>query len=721
MSEMNVDLNGRPLALRTIDWEALMAPKTVAVVGATDTEGTQQRAQWIQVHERLSARGATVVPVHPTKPDILGTPAYKSITAVPFHVDLAIILVRQPLPILEECLQCGVGAAVVFAAGFGEVGTEEGAIAQRRLEELSAGPMRVLGPNTNLNIFQPWRQDIAGKKLAVVTQSGYQGRPIVQAESLGIPIQSWATIGNEADLEFADFVGYYAGLSDTGAIAGYVEGFQDGRTLMLAAQKAAEHGVPIIVIKVGRSDAGREMAKAHTGHLTGSDAVHDAVFAQSGIVRVDDIDEIIEISGMFCHVDLLPAGRPGGVAIYAMSGGTASHMVDLCAHAGLSVPRLQESTIEALGDYIPWFLFKDNPVDSGGAIAALPAGRAVLDLMYDDANIDILLAPITGVFAGMSDALAKDLIELHQKGSKPVIAVWSSPIRDDPAYRALCDAGVPLFHSFGAAVRGIKALVDFSAFVARDENPFADVPLSPSGGGEVAGALLAGGRTLDEVESKQVLAAFGIPTVGERVVATKAEATMAAAELGFPVVMKVVSADIAHKSDLGLVALGIDTPSEVEQTFERLVASARDQCPEALVRGVVIQPMVTGAVAEAIIGLSQQAPFGPTILFGLGGVFTEVFEDVAFRVPPFTRRSARAMVEEIKGAKLLHGTRGRPAGDLEALVDVIMRFQSLALEVGDQIAELDVNPLIVLPDGQGVVAVDALVVGRPEEGLRGQR
>jgi acyl-CoA synthetase (NDP forming) len=703
MSEMKVDLNGRPMALRPIDWEALMAPKTVAVVGATDTEGTQQRAQWVQVHERLSARGATVVPVHPTKPDILGTKAYASITEVPFHVDLAIVLVREPLPVLEECLRCGVGASVVFAAGFGEVGTEEGAVAQRRLEELSAGSMRVLGPNTNLNIFQPWRQDIAGKKLAVVTQSGYQGRPIVQAESLGIPIQSWATIGNEADLEFADFVGYYAGLPDTGAIAGYVEGFRDGRTLILAAQQAAEHGVPIIVIKVGRSDAGREMAKAHTGHLTGSDAVHDAVFAQSGIVRVDDIDEIIEISGMFCHVDLLPAGRPGGVAIYAMSGGTASHMVDLCADAGLSVPRLEDVTIEALGEYIPWFLFKDNPVDSGGAIA----------------NTDILLAPITGVFAGMSDALAKDLIELHGKGTKPVIAVWSSPIRDDPAYLALCDAGVPLFHSFGAAVRGIKALVDFSTFVARAEDPFVEVPVAPSAGTEAAAALVAGGRTLDEVESKQVLAAFGIPTVEERVVTDRADAASAASELGFPVVMKVVSADIAHKSDLGLVRVGIATPGDAEETFDQLMSSAGDQCPEAALRGVVIQPMVTGAVAEAIIGLSQQPPFGPTILFGLGGVFTEVFEDVAFRVPPFTRRSARAMVEEIKGAKLLHGTRGRPAGDIEALVDVIMRFQSLALEVGDQIAELDVNPLIVLPEGRGVVAVDALVVGQRSPGAPG--
>jgi len=453
------------------------------------------------------------------------------------------------------------------------------------------------------------------------------------------------------------------------------------------------------------------MAQAHTGHLTGSDAVHDAVFAQFGVVRVDDLDEIIEISGMFCHAELLAPGSAGGVAIYAMSGGTASHMVDLCAAAGLSVPRLEERTIDALGEYIPWFLRKDNPVDSGGAIAALPAGRAVLELMFEDANTDVLLAPITGVFPGMSDALAKDLIDLHRLGTKPVIAVWSSPLRDEPAYRALCEAGVPLFHSFGAAVRGIKALVSFSAFVGSLSDPFLEIPAERSEAARESEKLLAAG-SLDEVESKRVLAAFGIPTVTEIVATTSLEAVAAAGEIGLPVVMKVLSADIAHKSDLGLVEVGVDSLEKVEETFAYLVGSARQQCPEAEVRGVVVQPVVAGAVAEAIIGLSQQVPFGPTILFGLGGIFTEVFEDVAFRVPPFTRESARAMVEEIKGAALLHGVRGRPAGDIEALVDVLMRFQRLAFEVGDQIEELDINPLLVLPAGQGVVAVDALVRAR---------
>ncbi len=719
-SDPPLDISGRPLQLRTIDWRSLFDPQTVAVVGASETEGTQQRAQWIQVRDRLGGRGATVVPVHPTKAAILGTPAYRSVLDVPFPIDLAIILVREPLPVLEECVEKGVGTAVIFAAGFSEVGTADGRAAEERLKELASGRVRVMGPNTNLNVFEPWEEALPGRKLAIVTQSGHQGRPISQGQALGIPIQSWATIGNEADLEFADFAGRYAELPDTGAIAGYVEGFRNGRTFMLAADRAVRAGVPIVLIKVGRTDEGRRMAQAHTGHLTGSDAVHDAVFGQFGVVRVDDLDEIIEISGMFCHTRLLPAGSRGGVCIYALSGGTASHMVDLCSSAGLSVPRLEDRTIEGLRQYIPWFLRCDNPVDSGGTITALPAGRAVLDLLVDDANTDLLLVPITGVFPGMSDALARDLVELHQQGRKRVIAIWSSPRRDDPAYDALCRAGVPLFHSFCAAVRGLRALVDFSALAGSYESPFDTIPKRLSRAAGPARKLLAGRGVLDEVETKALLRHYGIPTVPEQVATSAREAVAAAGGYDGAVVMKVLSADIAHKSDLGLVAMGVEGAAAVRAAYRRIVDQAALRAPGARVEGVVVQPLVQDAVVEAIVGLSHQPPFGPTLLFGLGGIFVEVFEDVALRVPPFSRESARAMVEQTRGARLLHGARGRPVADVPALVDAIMRLQRLALEVGDDIDELDVNPLMVLPRGRGVVAVDALAVarsGRP--GARG--
>ena len=697
-------MSGRPLELRSISWEKLFDPKTVAVVGASETEGTQQRHQWIQVRDRLGTRGATVVPVHPTKPEILGTPAYRSVAEIPFDLDLAIVLVRDPIPVLEECVAKGVGVAVVFAAGFSEVGTAEGRAAEKRLQELAAGPVRVLGPNTNLNVFEPWTAGLPGRKMAIITQSGHQGRPISQGEALGIPVQSWATIGNEADLEFADFAAHYASLPDTGVIAAYIEGFRDGRTLMLAADAAARARVPIVCIKVGRSDEGRKMAQAHTGHLTGSDAVHEAVFHQTGIVRVDDLDEVIEISGMFCHTELVE-GK--GVAIYALSGGTASHMVDLCSSAALPVPRLEDRTIDGLRQHIPWFLRCDNPVDSGGTITATPAGRAVLELLVDDGNTDILLVPITGVFPGMSDALAKDLIDLHAQGRKTIIAIWSSPRRDDPAYAALCQAGIPLFHSFCGAVRGIKALIDYSSFVREYHSPFDTVPARASRAAAPARKLLAGGGVRNEVEAKQLLKLYGIPTVEEIVATSAKEAAAAATAVGFPAVMKILSSGISHKSDRGLVVTGVGSAAQARTVFRDLLERAAGE----RVDGVVVQPMIEDVVAEAILGMSHQPPFGPTILFGLGGVFGEVVEDVSFGVPPFDKRWAHRMVAGTRAARLLAGARGRPAGDNAAIVDAIMRLQRLALELGDEIEELDINPLMVLPRGKGVVAVDALVVG----------
>jgi acyl-CoA synthetase (NDP forming) len=705
---MRRDVSGRALELRPVDWSRLFAPKRVAVIGATDTEGTQQRAQFTQTRERLGARGADVVPVHPTKPDVLGAKAYRSVLDIPGEVDIAVVLVRDALPAVEECVAKGVAFAVVFSAGFGEVGTAEGDVAEARLAELASGPMRVIGPNTNLNIFEPWPGGFPGKKLVIVTQSGYQGRPITQGQVLGIGIESWATIGNEADLEWADFVGHYVESDDVGAIATYVEGFRDGRAFMLAADKAAQRRVPIVAIKVGRTDAGRVMAQAHTGHLTGPDAVHQAVFDQFGVIRVDDLDEVIEISGMFCHTR--PIEGRGGVGVYAMSGGTASHVADLCSAAGVPVPRFAPHTIDALAAHVPWFLRRDNPLDSGGVVTARPENRTILELMLADPNVDILFAPITGVFPGMSDALAKDLVDLHQHGGKPVVTAWTSPIHDDPAYRALCDAGVPLFHSFGNAIRGMKALVEFSRFTRRYRSPFSSVPVRASSARAVARELLASSRPLDEVGAKQLLSAYGIPTVAEHVATSPTEAVKVSTALGLPVVMKILSAGIAHKSDLGLVAIGIESAPAVRDAYRRLVARAAEAAPGAAVGGVVVQPMVRDAVAEAILGVSHQPPFGPTVLYGLGGIFAEVFEDVAFRVPPFTRAQARAMVEETRGVKLLRGTRGRPPGDLDALVDAIMKLQRLALEVGDDLAELDVNPLMVLPKGHGVIAVDALVV-----------
>jgi acetate---CoA ligase (ADP-forming) len=709
VTSVPTDLLGLPIELRGVDWEALRKPRRAVFIGATDRQGSQQRAQFIFLRDRLAPSGCELIPIHPTKSEVLGVPARASVLDVEGDIDLAVVLVRDSVPAVEECVRKGVAFVLVFSAGFAELETAEGRAAQNRLTELGQGRTRIVGPNTNLNFFEPWRQDLPGKRLAIVTQSGFQGRPISQGQVYGIPIQSWATIGNEADLEWADYVALYADLPDTGAIVSYVEGFKSGRTMMLAADAAAARGVPVIVIKVGRSDEGQKMASAHTGHLTGDDAVHDAAFAQSGIIRVDDHDEAIEISGMFCHTP--PLTGPDGVALYTLSGGTAAHLVDLCGAQGVPVPRLEERTIKVLAEHIPPILRFDNPIDTGGTLTGQPAGRATLEAVLDDENTSVVVVPITGVFPKMIEPLAADIIELHQRGRKPILVIWTSPERDDDGYRLLCSHGIPLFHSLSAGVRGAKALLDHRRFAANYHSPFAALPLSETERSAAVRAAVRSARSLDEVQAKQLLSRYDIPVIDERVVTTADEAREGVLAVGGRAVLKVLSPDIAHKSDLGLVRVGVGE-DEAPAAYDELLAAAARAEPEAELRGVVVQPLVSDAVAEAIVGFSHQAPFGPVVLFGLGGIFTEVLRDVTFGVPPFDRAWAANMVASIKGAPLLSGARGRPAADVEALIQLLMNVQQLALEGGADIAELDINPVMVRPRGQGVIAVDALIVPR---------
>jgi len=659
------DLLGLPVRPREVDWGPLTRPRRAAFIGAADREGSRQRAQFGFFRQRVEPLGCEVIGVHPSKTEIDGAPAVPSVLDIDGDVDVAVVLARDAVPAVEECVRKGVAFVIVLSAGFAEPGAGADRAARERLAGLGRGRTRIIGPDTNLNFFERWRCDLPGRKLAIVSQSGFQGRALSQAEVCGTAIQSWATTGGEADLEWADFVSYYAGLPGTGAIATCVEGFRSGRTMMLAAGAAAARGIPIVAITAGRSGA-----------------VHDAAFAQSGIVRVDDHDEAIEISGMFCHAP--PLTGPDGAAVYALSGGTAAHLAALCAAGGVPVPRLSD---------------------------APPAGRAALDAVMDDDRAGMVLVPVAGLLPGMIEPLARDLVKLHAAGRKPILVTWASPVRDDDGYRMLCEAGVPVFHSLTATVRGAKALIDHRRFRTAYRDPFGAVATAPTGRGSWAAAALRAADALDEAEAKSLLEPFGIPVIGEAVAVCPGDAREAAAAAGGPAVLKVLSPDITRRSGLGLVRLGV-TAADAPAVYEELIDDASRAVPGAEIRGVLVQPLVTDTVAEVMVGVSREDPFGPVVVFGLGGVFTEVPGDVRFGVPPFGRDRAREMVTGVRGAALLTGARGRPAADTEALVDLVMNVQDLVLEAGDSIAALDLNPVLARPRGRGALAVDALIVPR---------
>jgi acyl-CoA synthetase (NDP forming) len=636
--------------------------------------------------------------VNPTKSTVDGLPCVPSILDVEGELDLAVLLVGDPLDVLEDVVTKGPAFAVVFAAGFAETG-EEGRRNQDRIAELlGAGTVRLLGPNTNLNAFEEFRDDLAGPSIALISQSGHQGRPIFQAQELGIAVSHWAPTGNEVDLEFADFARWFADQPGIGVVAAYIEGFKDGRTLRLAADHAARAGTPLVVVKVGRTEAGASMARSHTGKLTGSDAVMDGVLRQHGVHRVDGLDELLDTAQLLSR-----AGRPtsDGVCIYSISGGTGAHMADLCARAGLRLPQFSAATQETLHQWIPPYLRVSNPVDNGGHPVGDWRGRKILETLCADPDVGVLICPITGAFPPMSDNLAKDLVAMAEDTDTVICVIWGSPVGDEEAYRdiLLSSSRLAVFRTFGNCVTAVRQLLDHHRFVERYRSPFPGAPRRPSRAARPARELLRGSGPLSEWEAKEVLRAYGIATPEESLVSTPEEAVRAARHIGYPVVLKGCGAGLEHKSELGLVRLDVRSAEDVRWQAAELLERAP---------GVLVSEMVSGL--ELVVGVARDPLFGPTVMTGIGGVLVEVLGDVSFRVPPFDRAEARRMLEELRGYPILRGVRGRPPADVDAVLDVIGKVQRLALELVDDVVELDINPLVVRPAGAGAVALDALVV-----------
>ncbi|KJY32611.1 MULTISPECIES: acetate--CoA ligase family protein [Streptomyces] len=703
-----LDVSGRPLHSDVPDLDRFFRPESVAVIGASDTEGrpntgiTRQLIAWA---ERVGAR---VHPVHPTRTSVFGLPCHASVAELPEQVDLAVLLVADPLPVIEELADTKVKFAVAFASGFAETG-ESGAAAQARLTAaVQRSGLRLLGPNTNLNAFESFREDLDGPAIALITQSGHQGRPVYTLQELGIRLSHWAPTGNEADLETADFISYFAERPEVGAIACYVEGLKDGRSFLLAADRAARNGVPVVAVKVGRTETGARMAASHTGKLTGADTVVDAAMRQFGVIRVDGLDELQDTAA------LLARARPPqaeGVVVYSISGGTGAHFSDLATEAGLTLPTLSEAKQAELHQWIPSYLNVANPVDNGGHPVGDWRGRKIIDAILADPSVGVLICPITGPFPPMSDKLAQDLVDAAEATDKLVCVIWGSPVGTEEAYRStlLGSSRVATFRTFGNCITAVRAYLGHHRFTASYRSPFDEAPRTPSPSHRKAQALMRPGQQLSEHAAKQLLRAYGIRVPREQLVTSAAAAVRAAGLVGYPVVMKASGPQLAHKTELGLVKVGLTSASQIRDAYRELTDIARyENIP---LDGILVCQMVERGV-EMVVGVTRDPLFGPTVTVGLGGVLVEVLHDAAVRVPPFGEDQARTMLRELRGAALLDGVRGAPPADVDALVEVVLRVQRMALELGDDLSELDINPLMVLPRGQGAVALDALAICR---------
>ncbi len=702
----------------------LFCPRAIALVGASQNASSISG----QPLRHLLARGyaGRIYAVNPKYQEIGGTSCYPSVQALPEVPDLAIILLgaNSAIEAVAECGGKGIPYAIVIGSGFAETGGEGTRMQDKLLAVARDHGLRLVGPNCqgmmNLSddVFVGFGPAFGNPLLrtgsvSMVTQSGGFGYAVVSmAEQEGIGFRRVISTGNEADLSSLDFIEHLIDDAGTKVIAAYIEGMKDARRLLAVGRQALRQRKPVLIWKVGNSPEGKRAAASHTANLGGATELYQAAFDQVGWILIDDVQDLVDYTAAFRR-GKLPTNNAVGVV--TVSGGAGVLLADKCAGLGLQVPDLSPATHARLREVLPAYGSAQNPVDVTAGILNQPGLlQSVLSVIVNDPRVGSLLVVGSSVDGKIAERIAAELVELDARTDKPVLVSWSArEERVGNAYESLRAARIPLFRTPARCGRAMGALDRFAAALRRfdrDEHELTTLtPLNPNR------LDLRAGEGAVEYQAKRILAAYGLTTTKERLASSSEQAAFAAAELGFPVALKIQSADIPHKTEAGGVELDLRDAASVEKAYDAIVARVTKACPAARIDGVLVQEMVAGGV-ETILGVVNDERFGPAVMFGLGGIFAEVLNDVVFRFPPVTPSGARDMVDSIRGRAVLGGVRGQPPADVMALADAIVRLSRAVEELGDRIEELDINPLVVLPDGRGVRALDALIRLRPSPG-----
>ena len=694
----------------------LLAPRSVAVIGASRESDKIGNA----VMRNLVDQGfrGLIYPVNPNTNSVAGVPTFASVLDIPEPVDLAVVIrpAREVLGLVEQCARKQVHALVILSSGFAELG-EEGALLQRSIvAKARANGMRVVGPNclgiantapsVKLNATFAPTAPVEGN-VAFLSQSGGIGIELLsQASARGIGISQFVSVGNKSDVSGNDLLQYWEDDPRTGVVLLYLESFGNPRKFARIARRISRHK-PIVAVKSGRTPAGSRAASSHTAALASSDIAVDALFRQAGVIRVDTLEELLDTTQMLATQPI-----PGGprVVIVSNVGGPGILAADACAGVGLKVEELSEATQSSLRSDSPPPSVQ-NPIDLGAAATAEEFGSA-LPIVLDDDAVDAVIVVYAPPVVTDAQAVARAIADsvAATATAKPVVSCFlgrldvEAELRGDGAARRT----IPAFEFPEAAARALGRAAELAAWRAR---PPGTVPELDDADVGAASALIAshverrgGGAWLDEVDTDVLLRGFGIPTVDAQRVADLDGALAAAAQIGYPVALKVGSAEVVHKTDVGGVALHLDRGDAVRRAFEEM----RSKLGGAM-DGAVVQRMVPAGL-EVIVGVTQDPLFGPLLLFGLGGVTAELLADRSLRILPVTDEDAHELVRSLRASPLLFGYRGSPALDVAALEDLILRVAKLAQEV-PEITEMDLNPVIV--HEHGVVVVDAKVRGAP--------
>lgn len=716
MTDHSLKTDGGRRLYTYADLRRLIDPKTVALVGASETKGSfGQRT--IANMGRFTGR---LHLINPKYGNLAGRPCFPSVQALPEVPDCVIAGVPQDavLPLVEECGKAGVGGLIVYASGFAETGIAERKAAEREVARAAAGyGLRVAGPNCVglYNIvsgaamsFMPEFDEnpLVRGKVAIISQSGALGFSVLQGMRRGVGISHYLACGNSADVDVADYINYLAEDPSTRSIACILEGVRDGARFLEAGRRVFDAGKTLLVYKTGRGEGSREVALSHTGSLIGSLETYEAALDRMGAVAVDDLSTLLESAAFFAKVRGVPAGR--GVGIMSTSGGGAVIGADEAEKHGVALPPLAPQTQEAVAKVLPYFGRVGNPADLTAEVLKTPQTFSTcLEAFLADPGVSALVVPMVFGSRIASESRSAILREFAARHDKPIVYVWMNDWLDAPGVQsAESDERLVLCRSMDSCFRNLRRW-----FVQAERRARAaeSRPAIPPDATPRARAVLSDAKSgvLTERESKRLLGAYGVDVTTEHLAKDVEDAVRAARRIGFPVAIKIESADIPHKTEAGVVRLGVADDDGVRRAYAEVMAAAAKAAPSARLNGVLVQEMAKPGL-ELVIGCRRDPQLGPTVMVGFGGVLVEVLRDTAIRLAPVSRDEARRMLASLRGARLLAGFRGQPPVALDALADAVSRASVLAAELADDVDQIDINPVIAGPER--VVAVDGLVV-----------
>ena len=695
--------------------EAFFDPKSVAVIGASSSPEKLGYAVLENLVYGGYAEVGKIYPINPKADEILGQKVYPSVNDVPGDIDLAVIVIPYTYvpAVLEECGKKKIPAVVVISAGFREAGMEG---VERELELIKIAEkynLRLIGPNCLgiIDTFTPVNASFSAGTppkgpMAFMSQSGALGTAILdwaQAGRLGLA--KFVSLGNKADVSEVDLLQAWADDKNTNVILIYSEGLPNGQEFIKVAREVTKKK-PVVAIKSGVTKSGSRAVSSHTGSLAGSEQAYQAAFNQAGVLRATDMASMFDMALALGYQPILKADR---IAIITNAGGPGILATDALERSGMNLARLETKTIQALEQYLPDAASAANPVDVLGD-ARGDRYEFALDIVSKDPNVDGIMVVLTPQAMTEIKETAIAVGELSKTIDKPVLACFMGEAKVEPGIKVLRKYDVPNYSFPERASLAFRAMSSYRTVTERLDPVYEKFKVD----NQVIKAVLEkakndGRYAIGDAEAWDILKAYDMKIPTSFLAKTADEAVEIAGDIGFPVVMKIASPDILHKTDVGGVKVGLESPDQVRDAFDLMIYRTERYLPEALVWGCQIQEMAPPGGLEVLIGMNRDPQFGPLVTFGLGGIYVEVLKDVTFRVAPFTRIEAKAMLEEIRSKALLEGVRGNPPIDKEAIIDTLLKMGQLVQDF-PEIAEFDINPLIVYPEGQGAIAIDMRLV-----------